>query len=46
MLNSAKHGFELLIKGKKVKLFPPDLRLWDAVFILLINVKMPTIVGI
>ena len=39
--------FQLLIKSKmlKIKIFLA-LKLSDAVFIMLINVKMPTIVGI
>ena len=47
MLNSTDHEFQLLIKLKyrQIKMFLA-LSLSDVVFIMLINVKMPTIVGI
>ena len=46
MLNSTEHGIQLLIKTKipKMKKFLA-LSLSGVVFIMLINVKMPTIVG-
>ena len=44
MLNSTKHEISIVhIKGKMVKFFLP-FKLSDVVFIMLINVKMPTIV--
>ena len=46
MLNSTEHEISMLIKTKiPIKKFLA-LSLSDVVFILLINVKMPTIVGI
>ena len=47
MLNSAEHEFQLLIKTKMLKKrFFLLSKSQDVVFIMLINVKMPTIVGI
>ena len=43
---STEREISMLIKGKMVKKIFPALKLSDVVFILLINVKMPTIVGI
>ena len=38
--------FQLLIKAKMLKIKDfLDFKLWDVVYIMLINVKMPTIVG-
>ena len=47
MLNSTEHDFQLLIKTEisTIKKFFP-ISFSDVVFIMLINVKMPTIVGI
>ena len=47
MLNSAEHKISAAHKTKMLKhtVFL-DLKLSDVVFIMLINVKMPTIVGI
>ena len=45
MLNTTEHG-KLLMKTKMLKNDFPCLKFIDAVFILLINVKMPTIVDI
>ena len=44
MLSSSEHKFHLLIKTKMPKFLA--LSLSDVVFIILINVKMRTIVGI
>ena len=44
MLNSTEHEISMLIKTKMP--INEDLSLSDVVFIMLINVKMPTIVGI
>ena len=38
--------FQLLIKTKIIKKTILAFKLWDVVFIILINVKMPTLVGI
>ena len=47
VLNSNEHEIQMLIKSKilKKKIFLA-FRLSDVVFIMLLNVKMPTIVGI
>ena len=48
MLNSTEHDVSMLIKTKNAdnKDIISFFKLWDDLFILLKNVKMPTIVGI